>query len=78
MANSVEPPRNSFANALGGLVSLIVRDLGAAIAVAGGLWAGYATIAQAERSRDGSWAGYLVGGSIFVAIAVVCRWRGRV
>ena len=76
MADDSEYPGGSFARGLGALVSLVAGELGAAVAVIGSLWAGYMTIAAANRLRDDPWL-YLVGGGIFVAVAVVCRWRGR-
>ena len=79
MANDSEHPRGSYASGIGaliGLVGLVTHELGAPIAVIGALWAGYMAIDAAIRVRDNPWL-YLVGGGIFVAVAVVCRWRGR-
>lgn len=77
MANDPESPSASYSiGALIGLVGLIACKLGMATAVIGALWAGYTTIAAANRLRDDPWL-YLVGGGIFVAVAVVCRWLGR-
>ena len=77
MADREEEPKGTFASALGSMVALITRDLGAAVAMVGGLWAGFATIAAAQRSTNSPWPLYLIGGAIFVALLVVCRWRGR-
>jgi hypothetical protein len=77
MADREEEPKGTFASALGSLLALITRDLGAAVAMVGGLWAGFASIAAAHRSSNPPWPLYLIGGAIFVALLVVCRWRGR-
>jgi hypothetical protein len=77
MAEGADQSKGSFATGLGGLFGLLARELGAAVAVIGGLWAGYTTIAAAERSVDHPWPLYLVGGGVFVALVIACRWRGR-
>jgi hypothetical protein len=77
MASSAEQSKGWFTNSLGALIVLVEHDLGAAVGVVGSLWAGFTTIAAAQRSPDHAWPLYLVGGTVFVALAVVCRWRGR-
>jgi hypothetical protein len=72
-----DSPAGGFGGLLGSIIGLIIREVGAAVAVVGGLWAGYAAIAAAQRSSNYPWPLYLVGGGIFVAIVIVCRWRSH-
>ena len=66
---------NSPASALGMLVGLLARELGAAVAVIGGLTTGFCCL-NASVPLDDRWKIYLIAGGIFVAVLVACRWRG--
>ena len=74
-----EQRRDTAGSVLGGLAFLITHEIGAAVAVIGGLYTGFKTLAAAERLSVNSWSWslYLIAGGTFIALAAVCRWRPR-
>jgi hypothetical protein len=77
MAENSAENKGSFAVGIGAFVGLIARDVGGAAAVVAGLWAGILCVKKAAESPSPEWPLFLIGGGIFVALATVCRWRGR-
>jgi len=78
MSDTPEQSSTSFASAVGTMMVLITHELGAAAGVIGALCAANsAVIAGWNTKPELQWPLYLVGGGLFIAVAVVCRWRGR-
>ncbi|MDB5345786.1 MAG: hypothetical protein JWP89_4163 [Schlesneria sp.] len=68
----------SPANVLGMLTGLIVGEVGAAVAIIGGLWSAFACLNRASLiSQTDQWKFYLVAGGLFVAILAICRLTRR-
>ena len=76
MANDSKHSRGTYASDIDALIGLVTHELGAPIAVIVALGAGYVAVDAAIRIKVDPWL-YLVGGGIFMTVAVVCRWRGR-
>ena len=77
MVGNSDPEIRSFGAILGTLVGLIAKEVGAAVAIVGGLWAGFACLNRAEHLLIPEWPLYLVSGGIFIAVLTCCRWRTR-
>jgi hypothetical protein len=73
MAEKPDDTKPSFFRALGQLAEVLASDLGRAIAVVGGLVAGFLSISKAQQTATNDWALLGVAGAIFVALAFVCR-----
>jgi hypothetical protein len=68
----------SPANVLGMLTALIVGEVGAAVAIIGGLWSAFACLNRASQiSPNDQWKFHLVAGGLFVAILAICRLTRR-
>lgn len=68
----------SPASVLGMLTALIVGELGAAMAIIGGLWSAFSCLNRANHiSLNEQWKYYLIAGGLFVAILAICRLTRR-
>ncbi|HEY4259888.1 MAG TPA: hypothetical protein VGM98_07005 [Schlesneria sp.] len=68
----------SPANVLGMLTALIVGEIGAAVAIIGGLSTAFACLNRASYgSPNDQWKFYLAAGGLFLAILAICRITRR-
>lgn len=68
----------SPASVLGMLTALIIGEIGAAVAIIGGLCSAFSCFNCASRvSPNDQWKFYLVSGGLFVTILAICRLTRR-